>query len=178
MGLFNKRFGDREFELIIYDVENEIEAENIKMAIKQILGTNRIKVYTVTKDKIYRENDNSYPEDLKGKLAVVKAIVKRDYPIKEDEYLAIATDIVKEQEKDDLGLDSLLENNISINIVVEANTGSLISLSKILNRWLENLSKENTSLIDIILPIPITAEELWQRLEDLNRNAWQVLSAA
>ena len=175
------------FELIITGVtEEDIDAviglneTGIKKALRFV---NKITVSMITEGQIQERAEwmGIDGTDAKIRTEIVKQLSLESQPLTQGEYMAIATDAVKENDAQMLedGLRTELQDNISIRVMVSPETGkSVFALSAILNDWLKDIRNGNKSTIQRILPRIIYSTEMIQRLESRVRTAWRVLAAA
>lgn len=163
--------GSIPFELIVYDIETDLEAEGLKRYAMEAFGVSpNISIVTVTKSQL--GNKTAVIE----KTRALKEIVR----VRDNEYLAIATGLTGLEDSGRLKatLEPELSENTSISVIVEPDNNSVISLSAILIDWLKNINNGKLSSINIILPVLISPQELRERLEVQMKYAWELLTAA
>lgn len=158
MGLLGK--GDTIFELIIYDLENELNGDEFT---KSLDLPKNIRVYGITK----KQADGTKS---------VKRVIKELYPLRANGHLLIVTNFVDRDDADSIKdhLSENLEQDVSLRVIVRPDETSVISLSSILSSWLHNLG----SSINIILPILISPREIKERLERDMKYLWEIMVSA
>lgn len=153
--------GETIFELIIYNLGEAIDGEKF---IKLLNLPENVRVYTITKDEVGGSSD----------ILQVNEMIQKKYPLRENEYLMIATDMVDKGKVNDLRrrLEAYIEGNLSIGIVVKPDSMGAISLSKILADLIANI---NIDRLKIILPVSVPLDK---KLEEDLMALWGLLISA
>ena len=114
----------------------------------------------------------------------IRGLAVGDGKLPDGEYVAIATDALSDNEarqaKEWLKDTLCPEDKTSIWVLAKPEDGkSIFSLSQLINRWLDELNKDEAEriLIDIIWPLKTPAEMI-EELNKFREAAWELLSKA
>lgn len=186
--------GKKQFELIIYDLDSEDEAQGIKDLLKGLICAPNVMIHTVTKKGLSDFDVGVYSMSLTDKIKILNTFLNNpdNYPLEKDGYRLIVTDEVEQKELD-LTLSEMQRgfkaegNNTFIRILESRGGGRIFSLSNILINWLDCIGKtkgltdkESISrlLINIISPIQISPKDLEEEIESQLTQAWKLLTSA
>lgn len=196
MSLLGK--GKKQFELIIYNLDKESEAREIKDLLKELItfkkdGLN-IRIHIVTKKGLSDFGGDIYSMSLTDKIKILNSFLDNpdNYPLGKDGYRLIITDEVV-QEKVDLTLSEIQKgfepkgNNTFVRILESRGIGRIFSLSNILINWLNSIEKTKDLtdresilklLVNIISPMQISPKELKEEIESQLTQAWELMTSA